>query len=235
MKIEGFFAHRGLYLADQSIRENSREAFESACLAGYGIELDVQLSRDNVVVVEHDDSLARLYGKNVLVRQMDAKTLHDEFAIMSLDEVLKLVDGRVPLIIELKSMAKQNHNLARATQTILEGYRGPYCVESFDPRLVNWFRKHAPHTTRGQLMLPMSQYKHKFMGYLISNCWINKITKPHFIALRKDMATTPKVRKFYKKQRLPLVGWTLIEGDENWYHAAIFEHMNPKHKEQSDE
>lgn len=231
MKIEGFFAHRGLYSYDQTIRENSLDAFAKACAAGYGIELDVQLSSDNVVVVEHDDTLSRLYGKQDLVRQVDAKTLFQDFAIASLADVLKLVDGRVPLIIELKTMGKHNEVLARETLEVLKTYQGPYCIESFDPRLVNWFKKHAPMITRGQLMLPMQHYRSKLMGYLITNCWINKITKPDFIALRKDMATTPKVRKFYKKQRVALVGWTLTSGDENWYHAAIFEHMNPKHKE----
>lgn len=227
MKITGKFTHRGLYTLDQSIGENTLEAFDRACQYGYGIELDVQLSQDNEVVVTHDYDLMRLFEVECKVRSIKADTLMEKYNIPRLEEVLNKVDGQVSIIVELKSMNSDNSILCRKTLELIEKYHGDVCVESFDPRIVLWFKKNAPHIIRGQLIMGMRSYGFLPLGYFIANGWSNKFTSPHFIALRKDVATTPKVKKFYRKQGLPIVGWTLHENDDNWYDAIIFEHYLP--------
>lgn len=227
MRITGKFTHRGLYDNAAGIFENSLEAFDRSCQHGYGIELDVQLSKDNQVVVTHDYDLKRLYDVECKVRSISADRLKKDYNITTLEEVLRLVDGQVSLMIELKSMNSENDLLCKLVLELLEKYSGDFCIESFDPRIVRWFKKHAPHIQRGQLIMKMDEYGFLPLGYFIANCWANKFTTPHFIALRKDVAKTPKTKKFYRKQGVPIVGWTLHEDDENWYDAFIFEHYLP--------
>ena len=118
------FAHRGLHSEDQSVPENSLEAFERAAAAGYGMELDVQLSRDGQVVVFHDDTLDRACGVAARVDELD----YDELSKLSLfgtqariplfSEVLALIRGRTPLIVELKTGA-HNDELCEKTWALL--------------------------------------------------------------------------------------------------------------------
>ena len=102
------YAHRGLH--DDSAPENSLQAFENACRAGYGIELDVQLSRDGVVMVFHDYSLLRMTGCDKKLSELDATELtalslkNTAETIPTFEQVLSLVDGRVPLLVELKGV-----------------------------------------------------------------------------------------------------------------------------------
>ena len=124
------FAHRGLHKKDKTVPENSLAAFERASSYGYGIELDVQLSKDGQVVVFHDDTLNRVCGVD---SRVDEKT-YDELSKISLcgttqtiplfSEVLKTVRGRGPLIVELKN-GKRNEELCEKTYALLEKYSGP--------------------------------------------------------------------------------------------------------------
>ena len=138
-----------------------RKAVEAGC---DGIELDVQLSSDGQVVVFHDDTLDRVCGVhgNVIdysladLRRM--KLLDTEETIPLFTEVLDaLSQGAGPVIVELKS-GKRNGELCEKTRELLRAYPGVYCVESFDPGIVNWFRKNAPEIIRGQLAMPAEYY-----------------------------------------------------------------------------
>ena len=150
------FAHRGLHSEDQSIPENSLKAFDLAAEAGYGMELDVQLSKDGQVVVFHDDALDRACGVAARVDELE----YDELRKLPLfgtteriplfSEVLSLVGGRTPLIVELKN-GPRNDELCEKTWALLRPYPGAYCIESFNPLIVAWFRFHAPTVLRGQL------------------------------------------------------------------------------------
>lgn len=153
------FAHRGLHKKDKTVPENSLAAFERASSYGYGIELDVQLSKDGQVVVFHDDTLNRVCGVD---SRVDEKT-YDELSKISLcgttqtiplfSEVLKTVRGRGPLIVELKN-GKRNEELCEKTYALLEKYSGEYCIESFNPFIVRWFKKNAPEVIRASLQPP---------------------------------------------------------------------------------
>lgn len=152
------FAHRGLHSANASggVPENSRAAAEAAIAAGLGIECDIQMSRDNVPLVFHDWELDRLTGEHGKVAARPADDLcriplmATAQTIWPLTELLDLVAGRVPLLIEVKShpafaLAQACIAIAKA----LAGYTGPLAVMSFDPRMGEWFATHAPDMTRG--------------------------------------------------------------------------------------
>ena len=184
-------AHRGLHTKDRATPENSLPAFRAAADAGYGIELDVQLSKDEAVVVFHDDTLDRVCGVH---GRVDAFTLQElremrlcgtEEGIPLFTEVLDAVGGRSPLIVELKT-GPRNDLLCRKTLALLRAYQGAYCIESFDPRIVAWFRRNAPDITRGQLSNPpedfVSEGQSPLRSFLLGGVWLNFLARPHFIA-----------------------------------------------------
>lgn len=160
------YAHRGLWNtnepdeehrpADDLRPENSLAAFRAAVEKGYGIELDVHRTRDGALVVHHDDSLKRLTGTDIPIadstlKELRACTLPNGEPIPTFDEVLKAVSGRVPLIVELKVENGNQDLLSRAVYDRMKRYSGPWCMESFGPNAVKWFRKNAPEVIRGQL------------------------------------------------------------------------------------
>ena len=151
------FAHRGLHSRDKSVPENSIAAFRLAARAGYGVELDVQLTRDKQIVVFHDDTLLRACGVDARVDDYRWQELCEkmrlfgtEHTIPLFSQVLSVVRSQVPLIVELKTGGDWQGLCARV-RDMLRSYEGPYCIESFDPHIVRWFYRNAPEILRGQL------------------------------------------------------------------------------------
>jgi len=149
------FAHRGLHNGTTLI-ENSLSAAEAAIAAGMGIELDIQRSGDDHPMVFHDWELSRLTDGEGLTgehkrRELEQCRLGDTGdTLTSLDVFLKVVSGRAPLLIELKSLP--DYGVARSCEVVsasLAEYTGEHAVMSFDPRVSGWFAKHSPTTTRG--------------------------------------------------------------------------------------
>lgn len=187
-------AHRGLHTPDYKVPENSMAAFAAAVAAGYGIELDLQFSKDEKIVVFHDDDLKRVCG---IEGRVDAYTYEElrEFSLRGTQEriplfedVLKLVDGKVPMLVEFKNGPK-NNLLCEKTLPMLRGYKGDFCIESFSPFIVAWFKKNAPDILRGQLSAPAYEFKgvlKPFQGFMLSNLLTNVIARPQFIAYHKD-------------------------------------------------
>ncbi|MBT4486708.1 MAG: glycerophosphodiester phosphodiesterase [Rhodospirillaceae bacterium] len=149
------FAHRGLHDRNAGVPENSLAAFTAAVDGGYAIELDVQTSRDNVVMVFHDAILNRMTGAAGALNETDSEhlaTLHlgdSQQAIPTLREVLNLVAGQVPLIVEIKSRPGAVGGIEGAVLPILRAYEGPFAVTSFEARSLAWFRAREPHWPRG--------------------------------------------------------------------------------------
>lgn len=148
------FAHRGLH--GPGVPENSLAAARAALARGLGVECDVHRAADGVVVVFHDDELERLTGVPGAVADQGSAALGGlrlggtAETIPTLAQLLALVAGQVPLLIELKTPAdRQTGALCRAVDQALSAYRGPHAVMSFDPRIVRWFRRHAPERVRG--------------------------------------------------------------------------------------
>lgn len=183
------YAHRGLHSKDKAIPENSISAFELAVEKGYGIELDVILSKDGKVMVFHDDTLERVCGisgnfEDYTLEELKNMTLFNtDEKIPTFQEVLKVVNGVVPIIIEIKT-SKRNQELCEKLLNNVKDYTGSYCVESFNPFIVSWFRKNAPHIMRGQLTMNRKKYNNipKWMGMIMSNALANVISRPQFIA-----------------------------------------------------
>lgn len=181
------YAHRGLW--SEGVAENSLSAFARAAMAGYGIELDVQLSADGEVVVFHDENLLRVTGCDGSLYEKELsflKTLRlsgTEDTIPTLREVLALINGRVPLLVEIKSDHAWR-TVCEKTAQILDGYTGAYCVESFHPLCVAWFRKHREKVVRGQLSARLwKEKKHRTLAYgIVQNLLLNFYARPDFIA-----------------------------------------------------
>lgn len=154
-----YYAHRGLYDNTSPAPENSMAAFTLAVNAGFGIELDVQLTKDEVPVVFHDSSLKRVCGVDKKISQLTFAEL-SEYQLYDSGEtiprfadVLALVNGQVPLIVELK-FDDWNPRVCELADSLLSSYSGVYCIESFHPMAVYWYRKNRPHIVRGQLATP---------------------------------------------------------------------------------
>jgi len=226
------YAHRGLH--KQGVPENSMAAFKLAIAKGYGIELDLHLMADGNVAVIHDHSLLRTTGQEGIIEELTLKDLHKyslegtKETIPTLREVLQLVRGRVPLILELKSHLKNGHRLCAAVFELLDDYEGDYCMESFDILCVYWLKRFRPGVVRGQLSANYVKNK-KIKSRLarwVATCNLgNWLTKPDFIAYefcgRKTLSNF-LIRNFWGVQG---VSWTLKTQEE--YDKAVSEDWIP--------
>lgn len=152
-------AHRAYHDLAAGRPENSRAAIRAAIAAGYGIEMDLQLSKDGVPMVFHDETLERLTPREGWLCDLTAAELsalplkHGDEGIPTLAEVLEIVAGRVPLLIELKDqtlrMAETDARLETATAAALADYQGPVAVMSFNPHAIAQMARLAPTIPRG--------------------------------------------------------------------------------------
>ena len=232
------YAHRGLHSRDRSIPENSLSAFRLAAQEGYGIELDVRLSKDGEVVVFHDDTLDRVCGVHARVDELTWEELRalrlygtDE-QIPLFSDVLRSIRGAEALIVEIKN-GPRNRELCEKTKALLDGYRGSICVESFNPLIVAWFRFHAPHLVRGQLATSLSDYTKDGQpvaaGFVLHNTLLNFLSRPQFIAYR--IGRRPPLVRLCTALGALNIGWTSHEPrSEQTHDAVIFEFYRPRQR-----
>ncbi|HZD24631.1 MAG TPA: glycerophosphodiester phosphodiesterase family protein [Alphaproteobacteria bacterium] len=213
-------AHRGLHDAGKGIPENSLAAFAAAVAAGYGIELDVRPAADGTVMVFHDATLARLTGAEGRVDALDAAALGrlrlagtDE-AIPRFAEVLDLIAGRVPLLVELKTFESTRIGpLEQATLALLKGYVGPFAVQSFSPLTLRWFREAAPEVVRGQLSGNFERYADaggmpRGRRAMLRRLMFNYHSRPHYISYDVgDLPYAPVAAE--RRAGRPVVGFTV--------------------------
>lgn len=185
------YAHRGLHDNASEAPENSMAAFQKAVDAGYGIELDVQLSKDKVPVVFHDFTLKRVCGAEGKVADYTYEELQ-QFSlcgsgqkIPKFEDFLKLVDGRVPLIIEYKIPGGLTE-VCPVADKLLQDYKGVYCIESFNPLGLLWYRQNRKEVLRGQLadnFIRSGENEFpKLLYFALHHLLFNFLTKPDFIA-----------------------------------------------------
>lgn len=234
------YAHRGLHDAERP--ENSMAAFRAALEAGYGIELDLHLLSDGNLGVMHDSSLKRTAGADVTMEELTTEQLKNyrlcgtEERIPEFRQVLELFGGKAPLIIELKAVGNNAAALCEAACRQLEGYGGPYCIESFDPRCVLWLKKNRPDIIRGQLAENFTKDKKSPMPvvlkYILSYHLENFLTRPDFIAYHFPTRKTLSNTLCRKLWGIRGVSWTLqtrAQYDtamaEGW--IPIFENFKP--------
>jgi glycerophosphoryl diester phosphodiesterase len=148
-------AHRGLHDLNSKRWENTLSAFDAAASAGFAIECDVHLSADGKAVVFHDGTLDRVTGQKGNIDELTAQQAGQirvggtKDHIPTLAEALKLIDGRVPIIIELKGIAGRDDGLVKAVASDLAGYQGQAAIMSFDHHLIRLFGKDAPGIPAG--------------------------------------------------------------------------------------
>lgn len=187
------YAHRGLHSKEKDIPENTLAAFRAAVDNGYGIELDVRLDADGKLFVMHDDNTQRMTGVDMLISKShcdEIKALRiigtDEY-IPTFAEVLELVDGKIPLIVELKAIPGRISELGKRTFELLDNYKGDFVVESFDPRMVRWVRRHRPNVARGQLITYFRRHGDKkvppIIDFMTHNLLFNVGVRPDFVAI----------------------------------------------------
>ena len=186
------WAHRGLHNDSDSIPENSLPAFEAALSKGCGIELDVHLSEDGKLIVFHDDTLLRMCGQNERIEastweQLSALTLQETpERIPLLSEVLSLVAGQVPLLIEIK-LPDKNCAVCEAVWQELKDYPGPYLIQSFNSVALRWFRKHHPQVLLGQLsnnLLQSNPEENIILRFFVTHLLSNFYCRPDFISYK---------------------------------------------------
>lgn len=187
---ERYYAHRGLHKEEYIAPENSMAAFHLAIKHQFGIELDVQLSKDGVPVVFHDFNLKRVCGIDKNVNQLTFHELRQlslfdsKEKIPHLQEVIDLIDGQVPLIVEIKAISN-DISVCSVVAAILDNYKGIYCIESFNPLIVLWYKRNRSQIIRGQLStnyLKSEIKQNKIFSFLLQNLLFNFITKPNFIS-----------------------------------------------------
>ncbi|MCR5136841.1 MAG: glycerophosphodiester phosphodiesterase [Oscillospiraceae bacterium] len=232
------YAHRGLHTRDKSVPENSLAAFRRAAREGYGIELDVQLSRDGEVVVFHDDTLDRVCGVHARVGDLSFAELEklrlcgtDE-QIPLFSEVLASIRGCEALIVELKN-GPRNRELCEKTCALLENYHGNVCIESFNPMIVAWFRFHAPDLVRGQLATSRKDYRESGVtgvkAFLLHSTLLNFLARPQFVAYR--IGYQPPLVRLCTALGALNIGWTSHEPrNEKGRDAVIFEFYRPRQR-----
>lgn len=227
---EWSYAHRGLHRP--GIPENSLAAARGAIAAGLGIECDVQQSRDGEALVFHDWDLDRLTGERGPVRERTASELckialsgGEGERIPKLGDFLALVNGQVPLLVEIKSRRERSPaTLCRAVHRALDGYAGRVALMSFDPRVSRWFAVHAPEIVRG--LVVTEENERTFGGLMRRHAWLWH-ARPDFLAY--DVRDLPsRFAEAQRKRGLLLLTWTvrsaeLRERAEKYADAPIAE------------
>lgn len=234
-----YFAHRGLHDNAGDAPENSMAAFRRAAEAGYGIELDVQMTKDGIPVIFHDGTMERMCGVKAKIEDYTYAQLQQfklavsEERIPRLEDMLNMVDGRVPLIVEIKSETR-NVSFCEVIDCMLRAYQGEYCIESFNPLVLLWYRRYHNSVVRGQLASNFRMdggYKspiYFFMTHLL----LNFFTAPDFIAYNHQFEEEPGRRICRWLFRHPAVAWTIRSAEElekmrKKFDVFIFENFLP--------
>jgi glycerophosphoryl diester phosphodiesterase len=235
------YAHRGFHNNGSEAPENSLKAFALAVEKGYGIELDVQLTKDLVPIIFHDYNLRRVCNADSHVSTltfeelMNYRLFHTQEKIPTLKEVLDLVAGKVPLIIELK-IPWRAEPLCSAVSELLKDYSGFYVIESFNPLGLIWYKKKNPKVIRGQLSTDFRREKmvgDPFQYFMLKHLLLNFLTKPDFIAYHHVHRAGLSFTICRKLFRTKPVAWTIqsqeqLDNCRKYYDIFIFESFIPR-------
>lgn len=224
-------AHRGLH--NELLPENSLSSFQNAVSLGYPIELDLQMSLDGELFVFHDDNLVRMTGFDKDIRDTKAEEIksltlkNSTEKIPTFKEVLFLVEGKVPLLIEVKQQKRKG--IEKKIIAHLKNYSGEFAIQSFDPTVLLKFKKLMPDAIRGQLCSGLKNKLGILKNYVVKNAPLNFLTKPDFI--NHDVYTLPT--KKHVNNNLPLICWTVRtkaeeEKAKKYSLNYVFENITPE-------
>lgn len=227
-------AHRGLW--NENFIENSLLAYQNAIDNGFAIEIDLYLSTDNVLYSFHDKTLDRMTGEKGFIYQKSSSEieklslLDSDHKIPTFKQVLDLVDGKVPLLIEIKN--QPNKKIVERVVNALKDYKGEYAIQSFNPIYLLKLKKIAPYIVRGILSTNEKEHlKHEkpLTRFIIKNMSLNFLVKPNFISYNKNGFPLKK-RKIKNKI---VLAWTVLSANEHkkispFIDNIIFEGFTPK-------
>lgn len=240
--LETPIAHRGLH-SGTKIPENSLAAFEAACEKGYPIELDCHYHEmSGEIVVFHDDDLLRLAQdprslQELTLAELKRVRLYESDQLLpTLDEVLELVAGRVPLLIETKQR-KSNGKFEELLVSKMERYQGEWGIQSFHHGALYWFEKNHPHVVKGMLSGSMEGSgiaAWQRMG--VRNLLLLPLVKPQFVAYEaSELIRLKRPLAWQKTLGIPVIAWTLrslkeFKAVKGHCDNVIFENFTPEHK-----
>lgn len=210
-------AHRGLWRPDGA-PENSLAAFQAACAAGYGVELDVHLSADGEAMVFHDNKLARMTGAEGRLRDRTAadlgalKLAGTDETIPTLREALVEIGHRAMVHIELKTPFGEVGPLERRVHEIIADHAGPLCIIGFNPYSHAWFADRYPGVLRGLDSYSWDRAAHLAEDQRRAFAALEhvEIARPHFLALGLDMLPSARAAEM-RAQGMPVIAWTVRE------------------------
>ncbi len=243
------FAHRGLYNNENGIPENSMLAFQRAIEKGYGIEIDVRLTKDKVPIIFHDGSLKRMCGDDrrpemlTLAEIKNLRLLNTEEEIPTLEEFLKLVQDKTNILVEFKTGLPGGdvNTLCLTVMNVMDRFSCHYIIESFDYSVLKWFRIYRPQVMRGQLSMGYQCYV-PALGKTIARMiplhrrlmisWLlyNYLARPHFISYRYQDAKL--AFNICRMMGAMTSAWTVDRKDteqalKGRFDAIIFEKFEP--------
>ena len=238
------YAHRGLH--GNGVPENSLSAFSLAVKAGYGIELDVRFTKDGAIVVSHDNDLSRTCEVSKKVSELTLEELRrirfkgSSEGIPTLSEVLALVGGRVPLMIEIKGKTADPERFTPLAE-LLDSYMGPFSVISFSPVILSWFKSYRPSFARGQLVtkgVKKGTLKKRAERFAASHMLFNFLSRPDFISINKSIRHRPSARLLTRVVKKNGFVWTVRKKEDYLAsvkdgYCAVFEEIAPPKKPQS--
>ncbi len=236
------YAHRGLH--GEGRAENSVSAFRAAVEAGYGIELDVRLSYDGELVVFHDETLERVTSETGRVDEKTQEELskirlcETGDTIPTFAEVLSVVNGRVPLLVEIKESAGK-YGATKRTIELLREYKGEFIIESFNPLALALVKKEMPEALRGFLSSDFSKeekYKGQIKYLFLENLLFNFLCRPDFISYNHSAYKNSSLRLVRRLFGTSTIAWTVTSQEEEMaaykhgFDGVIFEQYIPEEK-----
>ena len=200
-------AHRGIH--NDTIKENTIEAFKKSISEGVPFELDIHIIKDGTLVVFHDRNLKRLYKKDIDINKLNYKKLSklSNNEIVKLEDVLALTKGKVPIIIEIKK-DDNKYKLEKKLVELMDNYEGKFAIKSFDMKSIAWFKKNRPEYVRG-LLLKNKNYN---LYDRIKLYFILKKIKPDFLSINYKLLNYSFINKYRKNNKILI--WTINNDDK---------------------
>ncbi len=237
--MEKFIAHRGFF--DDANPENSLGAFTRAIEHNYAIEMEVKLISDGTVVVFNDNELSRMTGQDGYLANLNTPDLPNyklkgtEYSIPTLTEALALIDGKVPVILNIKKGAYYSGAIESKLVEILKDYKGNFAVMSLNPLTIEWFRKNAPNIARGLMSTKWTREQPErpdtaLVRFVTAHNLLRKRAKPDFLAYNITQLPNQQTKKFKK---IPIIGWVVNSQEQylekvKYVDNIIFENFQPK-------
>lgn len=232
------FAHRGLHTLDRKVPENSLLSYLKAMDKGYGIELDINVLKDGNVICLHDNNFRRMCNINKNVNEVnyedikDYKLYNTNESIPLLKEALKLINGKVPLLIELKPFGNYKLLCEKFIET-MKDYKGIYAIHSFNPFVLKWFKKYYPNIIRGQISEYFKKDKMNFIQkFVLKHMFFNFITKPDFINYGIHDIPNKMLDKYQRKGVMVICYAARSQKEldlaKKYYSNAVFEFFIPE-------